>query len=875
MNLITTFVCVSMALSASVTPNNDVYLGGTNLRAAGDWLPGIGEGANFFVVKHPMVTTACGDGDCWIPSADPVLINTFETSSNGWHTYLYRYPSTQPVADVLPGVDLTNAYVGDFDGDGVSDLLAVYRDANGYDQHALYLANTDISGNITGYRPAGSWPGPISAGQRANYYAIDRGPGQSCDFEGSCIGVPQSNSLLVNVQDSANNWHSWIYAYPSTAPRAVTPSIDLTNAYVGHFVAGGANVTYHVYNYPGASDLLVAWFEPSPTSSIGTWHNDVYVPNVDWYGNITGFTHSGDWALPGTQDAHYSVIKHAGWQDWDGTWVLGVHSLVINDYASGAWQGYEYSYPSTQGTDVLPGFSLGRAYPGDFNGDGEGDILMHVPLPITGAVYPQYQVLAVFYAPPGNAHSSTSNSSSMNYSQSTTFGTNVSTSDSFTESMIITGGVGFANDSASFSYGNSYGNTDESATDVKQTLTDVLPIYSSCGAGTAYCFEGVNHEADSIRVLLNPKVSLTIPYPYTQIEAELGAADSQYPLVKDISVYQLKNPSVIPQDLWDALSAASICGCAPGQSPPPPCVTVNYQAAFADLLSYDPLADPNQDLAIAGLPYQYPVSLWGTYVGTVQGQAVNVPLSSRYVPLSFVDPVTLATTNGGAQSYDNLGVGQLPETPLPSNTWKETVTYAMGHSFSEEHTQTIKESVGGSIGVVKVSGSGELKFTWKHSNTTKVTSATGTQKTLYLARPSWEYNGPTVLNFYLDTLFNTLMFNLDFGDMFTDRALPAAPVGASAAAQSSASVSLTWTPPRGGKASGYVVQRASDAYALDPNAYAAGGAPGTWATLGSVATGAYTDVGLQPNTRYWYRVAALNQWGTSEYTSAVSAMTSP
>ena len=64
---------------------------------------------------------------------------------------------------------------------------------------------------------------------------------------------------------------------------------------------------------------------------------------------------------------------------------------------------------------------------------------------------------------------------------------------------------------------------------------------------------------------------------------------------------------------------------------------------------------------------------------------------------------------------------------------------------------------------------------------------------------------------------------------------------------------------------GFEVERAPDS----------GGSPGSWtqiATLGTSVTN-YSDTGLSPDTKYWYRVRAFNAAGNSDYSNQASATT--
>lgn len=85
---------------------------------------------------------------------------------------------------------------------------------------------------------------------------------------------------------------------------------------------------------------------------------------------------------------------------------------------------------------------------------------------------------------------------------------------------------------------------------------------------------------------------------------------------------------------------------------------------------------------------------------------------------------------------------------------------------------------------------------------------------------------------------------------------PAAPGNLQGTALSGSMLRLTWTDVAINE-TGYEIERA-------PNA---NGVPGTYAPLATLGANVsiFTDVGLTPNTRYWYRVRAINEGGTSAW----------
>ena len=94
----------------------------------------------------------------------------------------------------------------------------------------------------------------------------------------------------------------------------------------------------------------------------------------------------------------------------------------------------------------------------------------------------------------------------------------------------------------------------------------------------------------------------------------------------------------------------------------------------------------------------------------------------------------------------------------------------------------------------------------------------------------------------------------------------AAPSGLTAIGVASNQIDLAWAN-NSSYATGFAVERAPD------NA----GAPGTWSPIATTSSNVtiYSDVGLLPNTPYWYRVRAVTATLTSDYSNQAKATTLP
>lgn len=93
----------------------------------------------------------------------------------------------------------------------------------------------------------------------------------------------------------------------------------------------------------------------------------------------------------------------------------------------------------------------------------------------------------------------------------------------------------------------------------------------------------------------------------------------------------------------------------------------------------------------------------------------------------------------------------------------------------------------------------------------------------------------------------------------TSYGYPSTPTGLSATAQDSNQIYLSWNPVS--NATYYYIYRATS--------------DSPYSQIATVSSANYPDLGLMPNTTYYYKISAINSYGTSSYSTQVLATTGP
>jgi hypothetical protein len=314
----------------------------------------------------------------------------------------------------------------------------------------------------------------------------------------------------------------------------------------------------------------------------------------------------------------------------------------------------------------------------------------------SATVIPKYAVLAVIYSPPGS--NGGKGASSVDYATGTTFDTNLTTTNSFKNTVSISATVGasagIASVSATVGFSDAESDQDKSALDFKTTTKTDLKV-----PGPAV--DGVNHDEDRIYLWLSPSldVNLTQTPTGTTGSWQLSQVNNH---VDDIYVYVgwLKHPETMSPGVQQNLAANGIT-----------------PADYPGILAYDPLASDPTAITDVG----------------------------RYVPLSTSFPYEPPYAASDASSTETY-------TVTNEQTDKDTVTNTSAKTFSAAVTAKV------TAGFVSASLTVKDQMTWTAQQSREVSNGDSTSASVSIGEPAFGYTGPVAIAVYQDRLYNTFAF---------------------------------------------------------------------------------------------------------------------
>ncbi len=325
----------------------------------------------------------------------------------------------------------------------------------------------------------------------------------------------------------------------------------------------------------------------------------------------------------------------------------------------------------------------------------------------SGSVLPKYQVLSVYYAPPGAKSNALYGSS---YTQSTNNAFSNTFSVANNVSVAVTDIFGISGDSVTAAYGWSESSTTSDSIAVTTTTSESLEI-----PGPSSSQDGIDHTQDLVYVWLNPAVSVNVvPGASVPIEVTAVNYDSTDP-DQGVDAY--------------ALSVADLQVLAAGGTPPGVDMTrlarswsptgALTPADYQDILSADPFAtNPN----------------------------FNPATSNRFDSLEQTINYTPADSGGQ------------PITSIYNSSYSTTST--AGQSATDSHS--VEVAVAGTVAVsyIKLDLKAQTTWTWTNTWSSTQTSTAGQTAnfTIVSPLPTDGYTGPTAIGVYKDNVYGTFMF---------------------------------------------------------------------------------------------------------------------
>jgi hypothetical protein len=334
----------------------------------------------------------------------------------------------------------------------------------------------------------------------------------------------------------------------------------------------------------------------------------------------------------------------------------------------------------------------------------------------TGGVGPQYVILNVIYAPPGPGGTNSLGPSTVNYSNSTAFGTNTSMSNSFTDSSVYTTQIGFPG----LTIGGSVGWTQQAETSSSLAVnksSTLSEIYTGVVPANVV---GLDHDNDTINVWLNPAINCTAEEEWTVIPA---------PAAIQCLIY---DPEGIPGDRDDPLMdtvqlpVGELNGDYNMQTLDPDTyqILLNHGITSADFLALAQ-ADPYYQCAASISCVQNAIGLNSTRfdLNTDPG-IIHFQPSGNSTPYTIVYGDT--TTQGQQASASYSVSNSVNGSDVFLSLWNENVKYQNTLTWTDQWSET----------------------------TTNTTTQT---VTLTINEPTGSYGGPTQFEVYKDNVYQTFM----------------------------------------------------------------------------------------------------------------------
>jgi len=383
--------------------------------------------------------------------------------------------------------------------------------------------------------------------------------------------------------------------------------------------------------------------------------------------------------------------------------------------------------------------------------------------PITGILYPKYQIQSIIYSAPGNR-------SSNGFTATTTDGGVDTVGNSFqageTFTFSLSGGFLGVGSTISWNYGNSL--TTGNSTAVTSTISQATGVANASAGNSSP--NAINHQQDLFILWINPAISFTqtggssATYsPGTQLQTS-GDPSPGHPEIQDqVEVFaqsmmaNAQGATTVPlgalvQQVIDGQTLPGLANiCANPIYYPNSCTQANQcgcvPSDFAAILSADPLLNYS--------PTTSPLN--ADTSGATNCTNPKASASCRYVPVMV--------TNGSSTQITELLEG--PTSPggnYPVNTFTQT--------DSTQTTQTLSEALSTTVGysweqMWKPLGTGlsiksQTQFTWTNTESTGAINGYANSMTVTLSSGTvYCYQEIPVFE---DTVYHTFVFQQPVGN---------------------------------------------------------------------------------------------------------------
>lgn len=328
-----------------------------------------------------------------------------------------------------------------------------------------------------------------------------------------------------------------------------------------------------------------------------------------------------------------------------------------------------------------------------------------------GTLLPSYVVVGLVYSPPG-CTGCASNSSAVDYTNSDTVGTTISTENSFNQDYSLSVGTSGILGGGSVEITGDYSTTN--TTSNSQTISQTQQ-YGIKATGNQ---DGINHDQDTFIILLNPSVSVYSGQSFhpsasgactPTIEWRTGLDGASAQPYK-LTVQDLRNFTALAPNVAATLTAHGIT-----------------QADFDTIRALDPFADGNTSID-----------------------------PGRYVQTTYTFPYEPANTSQQCNSSGVCTCMAMSSTKIQNELTSSATATKTSYSVGLKESATF-----GQKNLLSATVTATQKFSWTTTASQANTTSSTKSATVSVPCPSPNWKAPedfTQINVYWDTWYGSFMF---------------------------------------------------------------------------------------------------------------------